>query len=87
MRVMYEVMDCWGHGLRLIDAVRIGNQLLQDLKVCFHMGKKRQQCNDEEGIEIVGCDAQLRHYRPEGYELVIAHFVFSQSLRAMAKNV
>lgn len=51
------------------------------------MGKKRQQCNDEEGIEIDGCDAQLRHYRPEGYELVIAHFVFSQSLRAMVKNV
>ncbi|HII0487758.1 TPA: antiterminator Q family protein, partial [Klebsiella pneumoniae] len=33
-----------------------------------------------------GCVARLRKYKPEEYELVIAHFVIGISLRTIAKK-
>lgn len=48
--------------------------------------KTRSMCCDDEGILIDGCVARLRKYRPEEYELVIAHFVFCISLRKLAKR-
>ncbi|NUH52745.1 hypothetical protein HUK76_03355 [Citrobacter portucalensis] len=33
-----------------------------------------------------GCVARLKKYRPEGYELIIAHFVVGISLRTIAKR-
>ena len=41
---------------------------------------------DDEGIMIDGCVARLRKYKPEEYELVMAHFVIGISLRAIAKK-
>lgn len=35
---------------------------------------------------IDGCVARLRKYKPEEYELVIAHFVIGISLRTIAKK-
>lgn len=51
-----------------------------------HGKKSRIQCDDDEGIMIDGCVARLRKYKPEGYELIIAHFVMGLSLRAIAKK-
>lgn len=51
-----------------------------------HGKKSRLQCDDDEGIMIDGCVARLRKYKPEEYELIIAHFVIGISLRAIAKN-
>ncbi|MFV2698812.1 antiterminator Q family protein, partial [Escherichia coli] len=41
---------------------------------------------DDEGIMIDGCVARLRKYKPEEYELLIAHFVIGVSLRSIAKK-
>lgn len=38
------------------------------------------------GIMIDGCVARLKKYKPEEYELIIAHFVIGISLRAIAKK-
>jgi DNA-directed RNA polymerase specialized sigma24 family protein len=35
---------------------------------------------------IDGCVARLKKYKPEEYELIIAHFVIGISLRAIAKK-
>ncbi|MCV5714653.1 antiterminator Q family protein, partial [Escherichia coli] len=51
-----------------------------------HGKKSRIQCDDDEGLMIDGCVARLRKYKPEEYELVIAHFVVGISLRAIAKK-
>lgn len=51
-----------------------------------HGKKSRLQCNDDEGIMIDGCVARLRKYKPEEYELLIAHFVIGVSLRSIAKK-
>ncbi|EPA3311829.1 antiterminator Q family protein, partial [Escherichia coli] len=48
--------------------------------------KSRLQCDDDEGIMIDGCVARLRKYKPEEYELIIAHFVIGISLRTIAKK-
>lgn len=51
-----------------------------------HGKKSRLQCNDDEGILIDGCVSRLRKYKPDEYELVIAHFVVGISLRVIAKK-
>lgn len=51
-----------------------------------HGRKSRIQCDDDEGIIIDGCVARLRKYKPEEYELIIAHFVIGISLRTIAKK-
>ncbi|EJO1007240.1 antitermination protein, partial [Escherichia coli] len=48
--------------------------------------KSRIQCDDDEGIMIDSCVARLRRYKPEEYELIIAHFVIGISLRTIAKK-
>ncbi|KAB7895992.1 antitermination protein [Rouxiella sp. S1S-2] len=48
--------------------------------------KTRMQCNDDEGILIDGCVARLKQHRPKEYELVVLHFVYGVSLRAIAKR-
>ncbi|EIE7802653.1 antitermination protein, partial [Escherichia coli] len=51
-----------------------------------HGKKSRIQCDDDEGIMIDSCVARLRRYKPEEYELIIAHFVIGISLRTIAKK-
>ncbi|WP_407437123.1 antiterminator Q family protein, partial [Lelliottia sp.] len=51
-----------------------------------HGKKSRPQCDDDTGIMIDGCVARLRQYKPEEYELIIAHFVVGISLRSIAKR-
>ncbi|EBW3989990.1 antitermination protein, partial [Salmonella enterica subsp. enterica serovar Enteritidis] len=51
-----------------------------------HGKKSRLQCNDDDGIMIDGCVARLKIYKPEEYELIIAHFILGISLRTIAKK-
>lgn len=49
--------------------------------------KSRLQCDYDEGIIIDGCVARLKSYKPEEYELIIAHIVIGiSSLRTIAKK-
>ncbi|VGH14655.1 antitermination protein from phage origin [Klebsiella quasipneumoniae] len=36
---------------------------------------------------IDGCVARLRKYKPQEYELIIAHFIIGISLRSIAKKL
>ncbi|HHC2362545.1 TPA: antiterminator Q family protein [Klebsiella pneumoniae] len=88
MRDMYEIMDRWGAWAASDNSGVDWQPIAAGFKGLLPHGKKtRQQCDDDEGIMIDGCGvARLRKYKPEEYELVIAHFVIGISLRTIAKK-
>lgn len=84
---MYELLDRWGAWAASDNSGVDWQPIAAGFKGLLPHGKKtRQQCDDDEGIMIDGCVARLRRYKPEGYELVIAHFVIGISLRTIAKK-
>lgn len=88
MRDMYEVMDMWGAWAAADGSGVDWQPIAAGFKGLLPHGKKtRLQCNDDEGIMIDGCVARLQKYKPEEYELVIAHFVVGISLRMIAKRM
>ena len=87
MRDMYEILDRWGAWAASDNSGADWKPIAAGFKGLLpHAKKTRQQCDDDEGIMIDGCVARLRRYKPEGYELVIAHFVIGISLRTIAKK-
>ena len=87
MRDMYEVLDRWGAWAAADNSGVDWQPVAAGFKGLLPHGKKtRQQCDDDEGIMSDSCVARLRKYKPEEYELVIAHFVIGISLRAIAKK-
>lgn len=87
MRDMYEVLDCWGAWAAAASSGVDWQPIAAGFKGLLPHGKKsRLQCNDDEGIMIDGCVARLRKYKPEEYELIIAHFVIGISLRSIARK-
>ncbi|QZE48301.1 antitermination protein [Citrobacter farmeri] len=87
MRDMYEVMDLWGAWAASDNSGVDWQPIAAGFKGLLPHGKKcRLQCNDDDGIMIDGCVARLRKYKPEEYELLIAHFVIGISLRTIAKK-
>lgn len=87
MRDMYQVMDMWGAWAAAENSGVDWSPIAAGFKGLIPHGKKsRPQCSDDEGIMIDGCIGRLKQYKPEEYELVMAHFVFGISLRAIAKQ-
>ena len=87
MRDMYEVMDRWGAWAASENSGVDWQPIAAGFKGLLPHGKKsRLTCDDDEGIMIDGCVACLRKYKPDEYELIIAHFVIGISLRTIAKK-
>lgn len=87
MRDMYEVMDRWGAWAAADSSGVDWQPIAAGFKGLLPHGKKsRLQCNDDDGIMIDGCVARLKIYKPEEYELIIAHFILGISLRTIAKK-
>ena len=87
MRDMYEVMDMWGAWAASDNSGVDWQPIAAGFKGLLPHGKKsRLQCDDDEGILIDGCVAQLRKAKHDEYQLVIAHFVIGISLRCIAKR-
>ena len=87
MRDMYEVLELWGAWAASESSGVDQLPIAAGFKGLLPHGKKsRLQCDDDEGIMIDSCVARLRKYKPEEYELIIAHFVIGISLRAIAKR-
>jgi hypothetical protein len=84
---IYEVMERWGAWAAADNCGVDWKPIAAGFKGLIPHGKKtRQQCDDDTGIMIDCCVARLRKYKPEEYELIIAHFVTGISLRAIAKK-
>ncbi|MGF6424525.1 hypothetical protein ABIE11_004061 [Lelliottia sp. 489] len=87
MSDMYEKMDRWGAWAADENNGVDWQPIAAGFRGLLPHGKKsRLQCNDDEGILIDGCLTRLKKYKPEEYELVIAHFVMGISLRTIAKK-
>ena len=87
MRDMYEVLDRWGAWAAADNSGVDWQPVAAGFKGLLPHGKKaRIQCDDDEGIMIDSCVARLRRYKPEEYELIIAHFVICISLLTIAKK-
>lgn len=84
---IYDVLDRWGAWAAANNCGVDWQPIAAGFKGLLPYGKKsRIQCDDDEGIMIDGCVARLRKYKPEEYELIIAHFVIGVSLRTIAKK-
>ena len=86
-RDMYEILDMWGAWAAADNSGVDWQSIAAGFKGLLPHGKKsRIQCDDDEGILIDGCVARLKKYKPEEYELIIAHFIIGISLRTIAKK-
>ncbi|CAM4031008.1 MULTISPECIES: antiterminator Q family protein [Lelliottia] len=87
MRDMYEVLDRWGAWAAADSSGVDWQPIAAGFKGLLPHGKRsRLKCNDDDGIMIDSCVAQLRKYNLEVYEIVVAHFIFGLSLREIAKK-
>ncbi|WP_036624664.1 antiterminator Q family protein [Pantoea sp. AS-PWVM4] len=87
MRDMTHVLDCWGAWAAAESSGVDWQPIAAGFKGLLPHGKSsRIQCNDDEGIMIDSCVARLRKYKPDEFELIIAHFVIGISLRTIAKK-
>ncbi|MBD0845707.1 antitermination protein [Pectobacterium versatile] len=87
MSDMYERLDRWGAWAASEQSGVDWQPIAAGFKGLIPHGKKsRAQCCDDEGLMIDGCVARLKKYKPEEYDLVVAHFVLGISLRAIAKK-
>ncbi|HBT3002765.1 antiterminator Q family protein [Klebsiella aerogenes] len=87
MREMYELLDRWGAWAAAESSGVDWQPIAAGFKGLLPHGKKsRIQCDDDQGIMIDACVARLRKYKPEEYELIIAHFIIGISLRTIAKK-
>ncbi|EFB9681558.1 antitermination protein [Escherichia coli] len=83
----YDMMDLWGAWAAADSSGVDWQPIAAGFKCLLPHGKKsRLQCSDDEGIMIDGCVARLRKYKPDEYELIVAHFVIGISLRTIAKK-
>ncbi|AFE57990.1 antitermination protein from phage origin [Rahnella aquatilis HX2] len=87
MRDIHETLEMWGAWAASDNSGLDFSPIAAGFKGLLpQTTKSRLQCCDDEGIKVDGCVARLKTYRVEEYELVILHYVFKISLRAIAKK-
>lgn len=84
---IYSLLDRWGAWAAAECSGVDWKPIAAGFQGLIPYGKKsRSQCDDDEGIAIDGCVSHLKKYKPDEYELIIAHFVIGISLRSIAKK-
>ncbi|EHH3968186.1 antitermination protein [Salmonella enterica subsp. enterica serovar Hadar] len=84
---IYDILDGWGAWAAAGNSSIKWRQVADKYRDVVPYGKKsRRQCNNDEGGMIDESVFRLKKLVPEGYELVIAHFVVGISLRTIAKR-
>ncbi|ECG6537062.1 antitermination protein [Salmonella enterica subsp. enterica serovar Brandenburg] len=84
---IYDILDGWGAWAAAGNSSIEWRQVADKYRDVVPCGKKsRRQCNNDEGGMIDESVFRLKKLVPEGYELVIAHFVVGISLRTIAKR-
>ncbi|KAA8726727.1 antiterminator Q family protein [Ewingella americana] len=87
MRDIHETLELWGAWAASENSGLSFSPIAAGFKgILPQTSKSRIQCNDDEGVMVDGCVARLKKYRAQEYELIILHFVFRVSLRAIAKQ-
>ncbi len=87
MRDIHETLELWGAWAASDNSGVDFSPIAAGFKGLLpQTSKSRLQCDDDEGIKVDGCIARLNKYRPEECELIILHYVFGVSLRAISKK-
>ncbi|MGP2761012.1 antiterminator Q family protein [Serratia marcescens] len=83
---MYEVLSRWGVWARESSGIDYSPIAAGFKGLIPHPSNGKLSCCDDDGLVIDGCVARLKRYKPEEYELLIAHHVYGISLRKIAKR-
>lgn len=88
MRDMSMILDGWGAWAASDKSGHEWQHIAAGFKNLIPHGKNsRNPCNDDDGIIIDSCIARLKKLKPEGCELLIAHYVMGISLRSIARKM
>jgi len=87
MRDIQYVLECWG-GWAATEGVGLDySHVAAGFKGLLPSeSTQRQSCSDNDGIIIDSCIAKLKKFKPEEYELVVAHYRYQISLRAISRH-
>ncbi|CAI2082238.1 TPA: antiterminator Q family protein [Serratia marcescens] len=83
---MYEVLSRWGVWARESSGIDYSPIAAGFKGLLPHPSNGKLSCCDDDGLVIDGCVARLKQYKPDEYDLVIAHHVYGISLRKIAKR-
>lgn len=87
MRDIHETLELWGAWAASDNSGVDFSPIAAGFKGLLpQTTKSRLQCDDDEGIMIDGCVGRLKKYKKEEFELLILHYVYNVSLRAIAKK-
>ncbi|MTD07237.1 antitermination protein [Serratia sp. YC16] len=82
---MYEVLSRWGVWARESSGIDYSSIAAGFKGLLPHPSNGKLSCCDDDGLVIDGCVARLKQYKPDEYDLVIAHHVYGMSLRKIAR--
>ncbi|ENZ5479597.1 antiterminator Q family protein [Serratia marcescens] len=83
---MYEVLSRWGVWARENSGIDYSPIAAGFKGLLPQPSDGRLSCCDDDGLVIDGCVSRLKKYKPEEYDIVIAHHVYGISLRKIARK-
>lgn len=86
MRDIQDVLSRWGVWARDNSGVDFSPIAAGFKGLLPASGKTEASCCDDDGLKIDSCVARLKQRRPEEYSLLVQHYVFNQSKRAIARH-
>lgn len=86
MKDVHDALSRWGVWAREGDGLDYSAIAAGFKGLLPQVTNGKLSCSDDDGLFIDGCVARLRKYKPEEYDLVIAHYVYNISLRKIAKK-
>lgn len=84
MRDMNEVLERWGVWARDNSGIDYSPIAAGFKGLLSYKSNGELSCCDDDGLVIDGCVGRLKKYKPEEFDLIIAHHVYGISLRKIA---
>lgn len=87
MRDINRTLELWGAWAASDNSGVDYSHIAAGFKGLLPQSKGREQCCDDDGILIDSCVARLKEYSQQEYELLIRHYVYRVSARALARKL
>jgi len=87
MRDISYLLECWGAWASSEHNNVDWQPIAAGFKGLIPHGKRQlEQCDDDLGILIDSCIARLKKYKPDEYDIIVAHYLFRISLRTISRK-
>lgn len=87
MRDMKYILECWGGWAASEGAGVDYSSIAAGFKGLLPAdSNQRPSLTDHDGMIIDSCIAKLKKFKPEEYEMVVAHYRYNISLRTIARR-